>query len=72
MLQRIQSIWLLSATIALASMLFFPILTKNINGVYMPLLYSGSYIESWDVGEFVAIRTKSNYPLLITNIALAI
>nr|WP_121269322.1 DUF4293 domain-containing protein [Pedobacter schmidteae] len=31
MIQRVQSIWLLLATLALICMLFFPLLTKNVN-----------------------------------------
>jgi len=71
MIQRVQSIWLLLAAIVLTIMLFFPILTKDFNGTYIPF-YTGSYIESWDAGEFIAMRAESNYPLLITNIAIAI
>ncbi|WP_412465913.1 DUF4293 domain-containing protein [Pedobacter sp. KLB.chiD] len=70
--QRIQTIWLSLATIALSLMLFFPLVVKKLSGVSFPLLYTKGYVSSWDAGEFIAISIKPIYPLFIPNIALAL
>ncbi|SDC68217.1 DUF4293 domain-containing protein [Pedobacter soli] len=72
MLQRIQTVWFLLATIALLLMFFFPLVTGTLNGLSVPLLYTKGYAYSWDTGEFLAISIKPTYPLLATNIALTI
>ncbi|QNR83295.1 DUF4293 domain-containing protein [Pedobacter riviphilus] len=72
MIQRIQSIWFFLAALTLVLMLFLPILTKNINGISYPILYTRGFATSWDAGEFIAINIKPIYPLLITNIAVAL
>ncbi|KQM67273.1 hypothetical protein ASE74_07355 [Pedobacter sp. Leaf216] len=51
---------------------FFPLLAGTLNGLTVPLLYTRGYAFSWDAGEFFAITIKPIYPLLITNIAIAI
>ena len=71
MIQRIQSIWFFLAALALILMLFLPILTKDVNGISLPILYTRGFAASWDAGEFIAINIKPIYPLLITNIAVA-
>ena len=71
MIQRIQSIWFFLAALTLVLMLFLPILTKDVNGISLPILYTRGFAASWDAGEFIAISFKPIYPLLITNIAVA-
>lgn len=70
MIQRIQSVWLLLASLALLLMFFFPLLTGKLNGLSVPLLYTKGYVSNWDTGEFLAIAIKPIYPLLAANITL--
>lgn len=72
MIQRIQTVWFILAALTLTLMLFLPIISKDLNGSFMPLLYTRGYAASWDAGEFMAIMIKPIYPLMITNIALAV
>ena len=71
MIQRVQSIWLLLATIALILMFFLPIATKNIGGSESEIYTNGLYrTVTGKSGTGLMINTF--LPLLITNIAVAV
>ena len=72
MVQRIQTVWLLLATSSIVLMFFFPLVTGTWNGLSVPLLYTRGYASNWDAGEFIATSIKLTYPLLATNIAVAL
>jgi len=72
MLQRIQTVWLLLATVSLTFMFFFPLVTGKLNGLSVPLLYTKGYASSWDNGEFISYSITPIYPLFITHIAISI
>jgi glucan phosphoethanolaminetransferase (alkaline phosphatase superfamily) len=72
MIQRIQTIWFFLAALTLVLMLFLPIVNKEANGISFPLLYTVGFASIWDSGEFMSIIIKPIYPLLITNIVVAI
>jgi len=72
MIQRLQSIWLLCASLTLIVMIFMPLSYKDLNGVSMPVFYTRGYANCWDAGEFISIMIKPIYPLLFSNIAIAV
>lgn len=54
-------------------MIFLPILVSNDqHGTTLPLLYTQGFAASWDAGEFVAVKIEPTYPLLLTNVGLAV
>ena len=53
-------------------MLFLPIMSRNINGVPFPVLYTWGVSSTWDLGEFMSTMIQPIYPLLISNIAVAL
>jgi len=53
-------------------MLFLPIMSKNINGTPFPVLYTWGVSSTWDLGEYMSTMIQPTYPLLITNIAVAL
>ena len=71
MIQRIQSIWLLLATIVLILMFFLPIATKVVNGSEEQVYTNGlhHYLAAKD-GK--ALNVEVSLPLLITNIAVCL
>ena len=71
MIQRIQSIWLLLATLVLVLMLFLPIATKDVAGAETGIYTSGLYQSAAEkAGE--NIKVESFLPLLITNFAVIV
>ncbi|RZL33641.1 MAG: DUF4293 family protein [Pedobacter sp.] len=71
MIQRVQSIWLFLAAIALILMFFLPIATKNIGGSESEIYTNGLYrTVTGKSGTGLMINTF--LPLLITNIAVAV
>ncbi|WP_316734562.1 DUF4293 family protein [Pedobacter aquatilis] len=68
----IKNISFLIATITIGSMFLFPIINQKINGIEIPILYTYGYNETWDVGEFMAIKIRPIYTLLLSNIAACI
>lgn len=71
MIQRIQTIWLLLATLVLVSMLFLPLVTKINNATETEIHTMGLYEDV--VGKPGSGTLKESFtPLLITNIVVAI
>lgn len=71
MIQRVQSIWLFLAAIALILMLFVPILTKENKSIEMTIHTSGLYQDV--VGKPGPGTLKEHFtPLLITNLVVAV
>jgi len=71
MIQRIQSIWLFLATIALILMFFLPIATKSIGGSESEIYTNG--LHRTVVGKSgTGLMVNTFLPLLITNIAVAV
>lgn len=68
MIQRIQSIWLLLATIVLILMLFLPIASKNIGGEESAIYIKGMQQTFGGNGLLV----KTNIPILLTGIVITI
>lgn len=53
-------------------MLFLPIMSRNINGIPFPVLYTWGVSSTWDLGEFMSTMIQPIYPLLVSNIAVAL
>ncbi|WP_343523181.1 DUF4293 domain-containing protein [Pedobacter sp.] len=71
MIQRIQSIWLFLAALALVLMLFLPIATKTVDGSEAKIYTNGlhHYVEG-KTGKVLNIEVT--LPLLISNIVVAL
>ena len=67
MIQRIQSIWLLLATITITCLLFVPMVTTTVGGTEYQILATGLYQKT---GE-VTTKVEAFLPLLISTIAVA-
>ncbi|KQS41965.1 DUF4293 domain-containing protein [Pedobacter sp. Leaf194] len=71
MIQRVQSIWLLLATIALVLMLFLPIAAKETNSSESEIFTNGLH-QTFATKGGKTLETHTFLPLLITNIAVAV
>jgi len=71
MIQRVQSIWLLLATIALILMTVLPIATKNTGGEQSEF-YSYGIHTTFSGTTGTGYKAELFLPLLITNIAVAV
>lgn len=70
MIQRVQSIWLLLATLTLISLLFLPLITKNVTGAEYSIYTNGLHLKTNDVaGNGTTIAPF--LPLMIANLAVA-
>lgn len=71
MIQRIQSVWLLLATLTLVLMIFLPIATKDINGSESAVYTNGLHqIVAGKTGRVLSVDMF--LPLLIINIVIAL
>ncbi|WP_316804941.1 DUF4293 domain-containing protein [Pedobacter nototheniae] len=68
MIQRIQTVWLLLATLTLVLMIFLPIATKEINGAESAIYSNGLHQNIAGKEPSVDVFL----PLLITNIVVAV
>ncbi len=68
MIQRIQSIWLLLAAIAIGCLLFLPTVSINFNANQYHVLSTGIYQKTSSQN----LQIKAFLPLLISNIAVVI
>jgi len=68
MIQRVQTIWLFLAALALILMLFLPIATKDLSGHKSTIYITGVAQNFIGSGNTV----EPNLPLIITNIAVAV
>ncbi|RZK56609.1 MAG: DUF4293 family protein [Pedobacter sp.] len=68
MIQRIQSIWLLLATITISCLLFVPMVTTTVGSTEYQVLATGLYQKT---GE-VTTKVETFLPLLISTIAVAL
>lgn len=71
MIQRIQSVWLLLATLTLVLMIFLPIASKDINGSESAVYTNGLHqIVAGKTGRVLSVDMF--LPLLIINIVIAL
>lgn len=68
MIQRIQSIWLLLASITLACLLFIPIISTTVGGINYHFITSGIYQE---VGSEIK-QVENSLPLFIGTLVIAL
>jgi hypothetical protein len=68
MIQRIQTIWLLLASITIASLLFVPMVTSTVGNIEYKVLADGLY----QTVDGTAKKLESFLPLLISVIAVSI
>lgn len=68
MIQRIQSIWLLLATITISCLLFVPMVTTTVGGTEYQVLATGLYQKT---GE-ITTKIEAYLPLFISTIAVAL
>jgi hypothetical protein len=68
MIQRIQSIWLLLASITISCLLFIPMVTSTLGGTEFHVIASGLYQK---IGP-VTSKVEDSTPLLISTIAVAL
>ena len=68
MIQRIQSIWLLLATLTICCLLFVPMVTTTVGSTEYQVLATGLYQKT---GE-VTTKVEAFLPLLISTIAVAL
>lgn len=68
MIQRIQTIWLLLATLTICCLLFLPMVTLTVGNIEYLVITSGLYQK---VGNITTV-VKSSTPLLISTIAVAL
>ncbi|RZJ64609.1 MAG: DUF4293 family protein [Flavobacterium sp.] len=68
MIQRIQSIWLLLATITISCLLFVPMVTTTVGSTEYQVLATGLYQKT---GE-ATTKVEAFLPLLISTIAVAV
>lgn len=70
MIQRVQSIWLLLATLTLISLLFLPLITKNVTGTEYSIYTNGLHVKANDVSGN-AVTLTPFLPLMIANLVIA-
>jgi len=68
MIQRIQSIWLLLATITISILLFVPMVTTTVGSTEYQVLATGLYQQT----AGVTTKMEAFLPLLISTIAVAL
>lgn len=68
MIQRIQSVWLLLASITISCLLFLPMITVNSGSTEFQLFVGGIYQKT----AGVATKIESFLPLMISTIAVAL
>ncbi|RYF20173.1 MAG: DUF4293 family protein [Flavobacteriales bacterium] len=68
MIQRIQSIWLLLATITISCLLFVPMVTTTVGSTEYQVLATGLYQKTGEVTS----KVEAFLPLLISTIAVAL
>ncbi|WP_443944355.1 DUF4293 domain-containing protein [Pedobacter sp. AW1-32] len=69
MIQRVQSIWLLLATLVLVLMLFFPIASKEVNGSTTQAFTNGlHYYDTTKAGKPLTVDVF--LPLIIIHVAI--
>ena len=71
MIQRVQSIWLLLATLTLISLLFLPLITKNVNGTEFSIYTNGLH-QKTNSATGSGLTVEPFMPLMISNIAIAV
>ncbi|MEQ7798904.1 DUF4293 domain-containing protein [Pedobacter sp. ASV1-7] len=71
MIQRVQSIWLLLATLALICLLFLPLLTKTLDNIEYRIYTTGQY-QHVKVGTAEGIKTEISIVPMALNIAAAL
>ncbi|MBE9599254.1 DUF4293 domain-containing protein [Pedobacter sp. MC2016-24] len=70
MIQRVQSIWLLLATLTLISLLFLPLITKNVDATAYSIYTNGLH-QKTNAASGNGLIIEPFLPLMIANIALA-
>lgn len=68
MIQRIQTIWLLLATLTICCLLFLPMVTLTVGNIEYLMITSGIYQKVGNVTTLV----KGSTPLLVSTIAVAL
>ena len=68
MIQRVQSIWLLLASLTLFTLLLLPIVSKTMNGTEFWILVSGLYQHA----STGTVEVESFLPLMISTIVIAL
>ena len=71
MIQRIQSIWLLLATVTLICMLFLPLLTKSVNNTEYSI-YTTGLQQHVKIGTALGIKSEVFIVPMALNIAAAL
>jgi uncharacterized membrane protein YqjE len=70
MIQRVQSIWLLLATLTLISLLFLPLITKNADDTAYSIYTNGLHVKTKAVTG-TGVTLTPFLPLMVANIVLA-
>lgn len=68
MIQRIQSIWLILATLTISCLLFIPMVTSTVGNIKYEVIASGLY----ETASGVTKQVESYLPLFISTIVIAL